>query len=440
MLELLKRIYPLRLAPNSPDTDKAIEILKEYLPFEVYEFNPGEEYNGWAVPLSWEVLKAEIRKNGELIYDGKKHPLGVMGYAQSFQGKVSLEELKKHLTYREDWPEAIGYHCDYYYKQWFSDWGFSIPYKVYERLEDDMYEIDLQTSFQQGTMKVCDFFLQGEKEDTIVINAHNCHAAQANDDITGVVVGVELMKRLSSRKNRYSYRLIIAPEHLGTVFYLAHIPKELAKTFKYGIFLEMLGNDNRLALQESFTGESLIDRVSHHYLKFHSPSYFSDKFRKIVGNDETVWEAPGYEIPTVSISRSPYPEYHTSMDNEDIVKEENLKEGVDTVLGIVHILETNCAIRRRFEGLVALSNPRYDLYITPGTDPSIPMERDEDRTKFNYLMDCLPRYFDERMTILDIAIKHDIDYEKLYHYLLKFKEKGLIEFIKKVFIPARELS
>ena len=64
--------------------------------------------------------------------------------------------------------------------------------------------------------------------------------------------------------------------------------KKVYKLFKYVIFLEMLGNDNRLALQESFTGESLIDKVAHHYLKFHFPDYYSAKFWTIIGNDETV--------------------------------------------------------------------------------------------------------------------------------------------------------
>lgn len=429
MLKLLKKIYPLKLSPVSSDTDRAVEILKKHLPFKVHEFESGKEHNGWIVPKNWGVIKAEIIKDGELVYDGKKHPLGVMGYSKSFKGNVSFEQLEKHLTYRKDWPDAIGYHCDYYYKPWRSDWGFSIPYNLYRRLKKGKYEINLQTSFKQGKMKVCDFLLPGKKKNTIIFNAHNCHAAQANDDISGVVVGVELMKHLSERKNKYSYRLIIAPEHLGTVFYLAHIPKKIMETFKFCFFLEMLGNNNRIALQESFTGGSLIDKAAHHYLKFNFPDYVSDRFRKIVGNDETVWESPGYEIPTVSLSRWPYKEYHTSMDNKDIIRERMLISSVDMILGIVDIFETDCSIKRKFDGLVALSNPKYNLYIPPGTDPSIPMDESGDRKKWNYIMDCLPRYFDGKTTILDIAVKHDIKYQQIYQYLLKFKERGMIEFI-----------
>ena len=126
-----------------------------------------------------------------------------------------------------------------------------------------------------------------------------------------VLVGIEVMRRLKARATRrYSYRLVVAPEHLGTVFYLAGLSPDTTKTFRYAAFLEMLGNKHRLALQESFTGQSEIDLAAHHHLKFHAPDYYGDTFRKIVGNDETVWEGPGFEIPCISLSRAFYPEYH----------------------------------------------------------------------------------------------------------------------------------
>lgn len=428
MMDLLKKLCHLRLAPASPDADKAVSILSKELKFKVHQYQSAREHNGWTVPHSWHVEKAEIRKDGKVIYDGAKDPLGVMGYAKSFRGKVSLETLKEHLTYRKDHPDAIGYHCDYFYKPWRSDWGFSVPYSLYMSLEPGQYEIDLRTVFAKGTMKVCDFFLKGEMPDAIVLNAHSCHAAQANDDIAGMVVGIEVMKRLAAKKRKYSYRLVIAPEHLGTVFYLADMPKKAAADLKLCIFLEMLGNKNRLALQHSFNGDSAIDKAAGHYLKFNSPDHFSDKFRKIVGNDETVWEAPGFEIPTISISRWPYSEYHTNLDNEKIISEDMLEDSVRTVLGILDILDTDCVVKRKFDGLVALSNPKYDLYFNQA-DPSIRSSITADEKKWNYLMDCLPRYFDGKMKILDIAIRQDIEYSKLYDYIKKFEAKGLISLV-----------
>jgi len=426
MIELLKKLCPLRLAPVSEDGDKAVELLCKELPFTIHEYASGEEYNGWTVPQKWQAVKAEIWKEGTLLYDGMQHPLGVAGYCPSFHGRVSLKELKEHLFYHPNYAEALVYHCDYYYKPWQKKWGLCVPYNLYRSLAEGDYEVVLETVYETGTMKVLDYFLEGESEETIIFNAHSCHPAQANDDISGIVVAIEIVRRLMKMKKRkFSYRVIIAPEHLGTVFYLKHCPEDLTQMFKYAMFLEMLGNKNRLALQETFTGETLLDKASHHYLRHHFQDYHGDTFRKIVGNDETVWEAPGYEIPCISLSRMPYPEYHSSLDTENIIFEEKLEEAVGAVLGILDIMETNTTMKRHFKGLVALSNPKYDLYIST-FDPSIRPTVPEDQKKWNHLMNCLIRYFDEKTTIFDIAEKHEIDYTMLYPYIKKYEEKGLI--------------
>ena len=435
MMELLKKLYPLRLAPVSKDTDIAVEILLEELPFQVHEYLSLSEHNGWIIPLKWEVKKAEIRKDGKLIYDGMHHPLGVIGYSQSFQGTISLEELKKHLYYHEKWPNALVYHYLLYYRNWEKDWGFSIPYNLYKSLEPGGYEVDLQTVHEPGTMKVCDYFVQGERDEAIVFAAHNCHAGQANDDISGVVVGVELMKRLAQRNTKYSYRLLVGPEQFSSVFYLADLSKHVIGNFKYCVYLETLGNDNRLALQKSFTGDTELDRAAYHYLAHKHPDFHCGEFRQVIGNDETVWEAPGYEVPTISISRANpiaeglhYPEYHTSMDNADIILESRLEESVEAVLDVCQILETNCFIERKFEGLMALSNPKYDLYID-SMDPAIRQAVPEKQRHWFNLMVRLPRYFDGKTSVLDIAMRHDLPYDEVFYYVCKFREKGLVEFV-----------
>lgn len=428
MLDLLHQIAPLRLAPVSPETDRCVEILCRELPFQVHAYASSSEHNGWVVPENWYVVKAEIRSEGRLIYDGRVHPLGVIGYSRSFTGRVSRDELREHLFYSERWPNALVYHCDLYYKVGQSTWGFCVPRRLFDRLPDGAYDVELETVHAPGTMKVCDYLLPGRSDTTIVFNAHNCHAGQANDDTSGIVVGVEVMKRLAQRPRKFSYRLIVAPEHFGTVFYLANFPKDRLTTLKYGMFLECLGNEHRFALQESFTGTTEVDRAAAHWLAHRHPDFHRGPFRSVIGNDETVWEAPGFEVPTISLSRFPFPEYHTSRDTEDIVHEARLEEAVEAVLGITEILETNCAVRRQFDGLVALSHPKYDLYMRT-VDPSIHVPVSERQKQWNRLMDHLPRYFDGQLTVLDIAIRHDLPYHEVHAYLERFRAKGLVEFV-----------
>lgn len=429
-MKLLNELYPYKMAPISPDTDEVVRLLQKELPFDVHEYPNGMEHNGWVVPDNWYVEKALIKKDGLIIYNGMEQALGVIGYSQSYNGVLTLDELKEHLFYSRKFDDALIYHCDLYYKVGQSNWGFSMPKQMIEQLEDGEYTVELDTVFAKGTLKVLDYFIQGQTDDTIVINAHNCHSGQANDDIAGVVLGVELMKYFQKTQHYYSYRLIICPEHFGTICYLSNIDDRTFDTFKYGIFLEMVGNDNRIALQKTFTGTSEIDQIIEHYLMHQKEESFIDDFRKIIGNDETVWESAGFELPTVSISRFPYDEYHTSRDTIDIISDEKMNESFEHMKKILWMLDNNVKIKRKFRGLIALSNPKYDLYIS-NFDPSIRPEIDDAQKKWNYLMDCIPRYFDENMTILEISKKHGLYFEDVYNYVKKFEEKDLVELISK---------
>ncbi len=433
MMNILKKINGLPIRPVSDGADKQNDILLKELPFKVLKYKSGREHNGWIVPDKWEVEKALIKKDGKIIYDGTKHPLGVFGYATSFSGRVSLEELKNHLVSKENTPNAILNHLDFYYKPFARTWGFSIPHSLYKNLSTGMYDVELKTSSIKGEMKVLEYTHKGLSDNLIVFNAHNCHAAQLNDGPAGYIVFMEALRRLHGRKTKYSYRLVIAPEHLGTVFYLADLPKKEIKKMKYGVFMEMVGHkEPRFALQESFIGTSRIDRIAHHVLSHKSQGYRSAPFRKIVGNDETVWEAPGIEIPFISLSRCTetpflFKEYHLSTDNYSIIKKEQLEEAVDVLLTIINILERDCSYERLFTGLIALSNPKYDLYKSPGTDPSMKEKSSEVRQRWNYLMDCLPRYFDGKMKVLEIAEKHGLPFDEVLAYIENFERKGLVK-------------
>ena len=428
MLELLKSLSSLRLAPVSPDTDRSAEILSDALPFSVHEYNSGSDFNGWTVPLNWQPTTAEIRRDGELVLDGMASPLGVIGYSQSFKGTVNREELVDHLFSHRDRPDDLVYHCDLYYKQAEQDWGFTIPGTLKDSLSPGDYDVDLATEFSSGTMKVLEYTLPGRSSDTYVINAHNCHAGQANDDLSGVVAGVELMRRLAEIPDRrFTYQLIIAPEHFGTVFYLSERSLEEIGRYRGCIFLEAVGNDNRLALQESFTADSSLDDAADLYLARNEPGYERLRFREVVGNDEVVWEAPGYEIPTISLTRFPFPEYHTDKDTIDIIQEKRLDEAVEASLRLLMSLDRNVVMHRKFTGLIALSNPKYDLYRAPGTDPSAADADAPDLAEWNRLMVDLPRDFDGKTTVLDVAVKHGLPFDAVREYVQRFEEKGLIE-------------
>jgi hypothetical protein len=60
-------------------------------------------------------------------------------------------------------------------------------------------------------------------------------------------------------------------------------------------------------------------------------------------------------------------------------------------------------------------------------DPTIDKGLTDEDEKWGQLLDSLLRYFDGSMTVLDIALKHDLPFSRLMRYLKRYEERGLID-------------
>lgn len=429
-MKIIEDLYKLNHAPVSPDSDKAVARFCRELDFKVHEVRSGSEKNGWIVPNSWSVKKAEIRKDGELIYDGTSHPLGVVGYSPSYSGAVQLNELKEHLFFSSDYPEDLIYHCTHFFRPKERDWGFCIPKKLYDSLKPGSYEIEIQVDDKPSTMKILEFSLPGSSEEEVLFHAHTCHPGQANDDLSGCYVGIEVMKELLQRKERkFTYTLILSPELYGSFYWLDSLSEERVSSLKFGVMLKAVGNKEPLKLQKSFTGLTELDVAASNIMRGINQNFESYPFKRLYGNDETIFEAPGYEIPSISLTRFPFPEYHTSRDTPDRVSIENLSETKAVALGIVDVLEKNVRLKRRFKGLIALSNPKYDLYqkFWNPADPTGPGKGSEN--KWFYLMTEVFRDMEGNVSILEIAERYKLPFSQVFDYLTKWKQRDLVEFV-----------
>jgi aminopeptidase-like protein len=196
-----------------------------------------------------------------------------------------------------------------------------------------------------------------------------------NDDLTGVVVGVDVMRALlAGRRRRYTYRLLIVPETIGSVAFLSRHP-ELLPRLKGGLFLEMLGRDHPHALQHSFAGTSAVDRCFALALRQGDPAGWTTPFRSLAGNDERQFNAPGVRVPMLALTRQlppgapdhPYREYHSSEDTPDRVPPGSLERSRDLVLRMIDTLEGDTVPVNRFAGEVFCS--RFGIHIDAYADP-----------------------------------------------------------------------
>jgi aminopeptidase-like protein len=424
-LKVIEDLYLTNRVFCSSDYDRCIDYLCGILPFTRRRYTESSKAaeHGWEIHPKWDVEEAWIKKDGNVIWDGTQHPLAIIALAAPFRGPVELDELKEHLhTVGPDYkhPDAIPFHFRQQYRPWERDWGFCVPRSVYDSLEAGTYDVCIKTKESEGYLDVLEHTHQGQHDEMFVFVAHIDHPGMANDDLSGVAVGVELFERLRQQETKFSYRLLIVPEIIGSEYYLQELPDEERDHMLGAIFLEMLGSDTSLALQHSVAEGPLVDEALRTALEAKGIQPRTGPFRSIIGNDEIVWEAHGISMP--SLSRFPYPEYHTSDDNLDVIDMERLTESRAVLEACIQRLEEQSIIRKNFRGVPATGHPKFDLYVDAwGTD-------DRELQALRNVMDYLP-IAQRLIPVAELQRRFNVEEEPLRRYLERWEETGLIEIL-----------
>jgi aminopeptidase-like protein len=425
MMEILQDLTPLSRAVCSLGYDHAVDYLHDVLPFRVISVPESHKHNGWVIPPSWDVEEAKIIKDGQTIYDGTAHPLGVIALSKNFSGSMDLAELRRHLHYDHRYEDSLPFHYRQLFRSWDRDWGFCVPRRVFDQLAPGNYEVVIRTREAPGAVKILEYKHQGSLDFTIVFGGNLDHAGVANDGLAGCVVGIEVLRRLSKRKTKFTYSLVLSPGIIGSELYLAELSQSDRSQILEGIFLEMLGSATPLAVQG--TRRSMVSTL--HALKASLDSlgltYRTGPFESIIVNDEYVWE--NYDIPMISFSRFPYPEYHSSRDSAEIISESSLNEAVEAVMGAVEQLETSPIIIKKFEGNICLSNPQYDLYVDYG-QVALGDTLSPERRRMRCLMDFIPS-LDRPVSVKAVADHVGLPEQDTLTYLQRWAAKGLIDLL-----------
>ena len=425
MMDIIHEIWLLKRDLVSDGFDQALARLAEYLPMTIHEYPTGESCWTWRVPEKWTCHEAYLETlAGQRLLDYTDHPLHVISYSLPFEGVVSRAELLQHLHVHPRLPDAIPYIFKYYER----DWGLCASQQLCDSLKDEKYRVLISTSFEPGTLKVGEVVIPGESEDTFILAAHLCHPGMVNDDLTGVMVLIEVARELlalskSGSRPYYTYRLLILPETIGSVAYLSH-HEDLIPKMVGGLFLEMLGNDSPHALQGSFQPGSQPDRCLNAALRSLDSQGYTAAYRTIIDNDERQFNAPGVRVPMLSLSRvqapkasglPPYPQYHSSLDTPEIVTQERLEASRDVVLGLIQAWERNQYVVNNFKGEIFCSG--YGIWIDYRLNP------EGHRRLFEIMERC-----DGSRTVADIAAELELSFQAAWEVVSLLEEKGLVSF------------
>lgn len=447
MLDLIRRLYKLDLAPICPDSQRSIQTVLDYLPkglpHVVHSWLAGTEVDGWVLPHSWAFPKdaVEIRDiaSGEVIR-------GVLpsGYSKSFFGMIDGQELRQHVFTHKANPQAIPYHCDWYYKPHLRDWGIAAPRTLLDSIKDGQsYQVSINTETKISDMLMLDYAVPGTRNETYVLQAYNCHYKQANDNLSGIAVCAEVMRRLAAgEKRRYTYRFLMGPELFSTICFLATREQGFIKGVIGPLLVGHRPGKHGIVWQRSFWERTPLDYALWRSIRPQYPnsdrkaSPFIDDFRAHGGSDEIVWAVPPYEIPRINLIHPGYPFYHmVNLDTPDQLDEETLERSVQAIMGVIDALEESPHMRWNGSGLPCLGNPRFSLHVAPGTDPSV--GNGHANAKMHKLMAGLPQYAAKGFSIADVLYLHYP--HKYFHmrkslvpveqYIMEWAAKGLMSLV-----------
>ena len=401
MIKIINDLYKLNRTLVGSEYDKALQYIKKILPeMKILEFPTGKTYETWTIPQKWEIKDAWVKFKGKKIIDFKKEPLSVIVGSEPINKKVQLKELADHLYYSLEKKGGVPYIFKYYDK----DWGFCTSSKQFIKLEPGEYEVFIDSKYSDGTLKIGEYIIKGGKREILII-AHLDHPYQANDNLSGVAVAIDLAKKL---KCKHTIKILFVPETIGSIVYA--LTQDLSKV-DFEISLDVIGNDNTLLMQDSYFGADKINKAAVAAMGVSGHPYRRAPFRGIIGSDEYAFNDPEIGIPGILFTRFPYPEYHSSLDTPGIIKEDKLAETREVVKKTIEIMENDWTPIRNFKAPLMRSKYGIEKIIK------------QDNRKIDYLFYMM----DGKRTVLDLAEATLLNFDETNKLLKNLKKDGLIK-------------
>ncbi|MDF3820165.1 DUF4910 domain-containing protein [Leptospira sp. 96542] len=443
--ELIKKIANYDRCHAGPEMDAAYdEVMKYYVGARKIQYPSGQKIYHWELPPYWTCEKAElVDPNGKVIISKENSNLAVFSYSPAFSGKVSLEDLKPHLFTNPKKPKAIPFHFRNQYRHKNPEWGFCLPYEVYENLSPGEYTVLIDSKFDyNGMVTQVDYHKEGQSKKEIIFVGHFDHPDQINDGLSGCIAAFEVIKRLQNRKTKYSYRAFASVEIVGSAAYL-HNENGFSENIKAGTFLAIAAINQPLIYQSSFYNKNILDRAFANVINTRGNKDVVFSHREKIGNDENVFDSVGYEIPMGTFLRWPFENYHTSDDNFQNYSKEAMEELIERTMQVIDIIENDCIPVANFKGIPSLASPEIDLYLSPTnisqTKNTSAVEKYGDKLTAEdceyiqgetdllyHFMRITLRMIDGKHTLLDICEATKMPFNFAFWYIKQLESKGLV--------------
>ena len=339
------KLFPITRSLTGDGVKKTLNIIQKELPkLKIKKFKSGTKVFDWNIPEEWNVTDAYvIDKYNNRIIDFKKNNLHLVGYSIPIKKNITKKELFKNLYFLKNQPKAIPYITSYYKRRW----GFCISYNEYKILDkryslNDKFKVVINSNLnKKGNLNYGELILKGKSKKEILISTYICHPSMANNELSGPIVSMGLINYFKNKKLNKTLRFVFIPETIGSISYLSKNLKYLKENVIGGYNLSCIGDERQHSCmfskyQNSPSDEAVIEAYKLLKIKNYKVYPFLKR-----GSDERQYNSPGIDLKISSIFRTKYgeyPEYHTSLDNFNLVTLKGCVGGFNVARKSIEIL------------------------------------------------------------------------------------------------------
>ena len=373
LLALVSDLLPLRRCLTGQGLRETLARLDCVAPVAVTEVPTGEAVFDWTVPPEWRVRDAHLTlPSGRRVAEWAASPLHLVQYSRPVRARMTFAALRPHLHTLPDQPALVPYRTAYYTETW----GFCLSHNEIREIREELgetgeAEVCIDADLFDGSMTLGEIVVPGLTADEILLSAHACHPALANDNASSLAVAAALAaERAAGPTRRHTLRVLVAPGTLGAIAWLSRNRETLGR-IRHGLVLANLGDAGGFTYKQSRRGTLAaplaVDRAVVLAMR-DADERLDVRPWTPDGYDERQFGSPGFDLPVGRLTRTPhgeYPEYHTSGDNLSLISAASLGGSLAALRGILDVLDGD----GRYRNLAPFGEPqlgRRGLYAPIG--------------------------------------------------------------------------